>query len=737
MFFLLALVSALRTAAQEVNGEKLLKAARTGDIKTLQELLDQKTDVNFKNRYGQTALGFAVDANSLAAVTLLLDRGADPNVKDSFYNSTVLGWAIYKKNTAIISALINHGANIKDEEDVMGAVYMGLTEIVKLMLDKGAPGAGKALMTAIGNHDTAMVALTMDYNLKNDTVLSEALVYATAMKNQLFIDRLTGAGAKMPPEQPQTFSGKADETLAGSYNAGEMSKAELTVTDGVLSASFDGSPPYLLKQLSDTTFQFKDYPTISLTVQRTAGKVTGITLVQPERSSVYLKAMEKPASKPVAPVEEDLARAVKQQNWPAFRGEGNAGTADGQHPPVRWDAVKDNNMRWKTYIPGLAHASPVVWKNDVFLITACSSDTTAEYRVGLFGDTDPANDTSWHAWKIYCLDRISGVIKWEKKAYEGIPRVKRHVKASQANSSPVTNGEYVVALFGSEGMVCYDLKGNEKWRKDLGKLDAGWFFNDATQWGHSSSPVIYKNTVILQADRSEHSFIAAYDLKTGNEVWNTPREEISSWGTPAIVKGKTRDELVTNATRFIRGYDPATGKELWRLTPNSEITVGSPVFADSLIFVTAGYPPVQPVYAIKTGAEGDISIPDSAAYGKYIQWRKKRGGTYMPSPIVYNGYLYTLSNSGQLICYQAATGEIRYKETIKNGGAFTASPVIADGKIYCTSEEKGVFVVRAGPEYELLSVNPVGEICMATPAISLGMIFVRGQHHLFCFSVEN
>ena len=165
--------------------------------------------------------------------------------------------------------------------------------------------------------------------------------------------------------------------------------------------------------------------------------------------------------------------------------------------------------------------------------------------------------------------------------------------------------------------------------------------------------------------------------------------------------------------------------------------MGSPVFADSLIFVTAGYPPVQPVYAIKTGAEGDISIPDSAAYGKYIQWRKKRGGTYMPSPIVYNGYLYTLSNSGQLICYQAATGEIRYKETIKNGGAFTASPVIADGKIYCTSEEKGVFVVRAGPEYELLSVNPVGEICMATPAISLGMIFVRGQHHLFCFSVEN
>ncbi|MEI7663424.1 MAG: PQQ-binding-like beta-propeller repeat protein [Bacteroidota bacterium] len=315
--------------------------------------------------------------------------------------------------------------------------------------------------------------------------------------------------------------------------------------------------------------------------------------------------------------------------------------------------------------------------------------------------------------------------------------MKRHVKGSQANATPVTDGKYVVALFGSEGLVCYDFEGSEQWRRDLGILDAGWFFNDDTQWGPASSPVICGSTVIVQCDRSKDSYIAAYDLKTGKEVWKTMRDEISSWGTPTLYHGKSRDELVTNGSRFIRGYNPATGEELWRLSPNSEITVGTPVFMDSLIFVTAGYPPVFPVYAIKAGARGNISIPDSLNSGEFVQWRIKRGGTYMPTPLAYNGFLYTLSNSGLLICYRGSTGEVQFKETIKGGGAFTASPVAADGKIFCTSEEHGVFVIRAAAEYELITNNPINEICMATPAISGGLIFIRGQHHLFCFGVKD
>ena len=733
LFSVVFLYLATGSFAQD-DHELFWKAARTNDVKTLKSLLDKGVKVNAGNHYGLTALSFASDKGNLEAVNFLLENGADPNLKDSFYNETPLGWAIYKKNTPIIISMINHGGNINNEDVVLGAANIGLTEVVKLMLDKGAPGAGNVLFASMSNSDTSMFDMSLGYSLKYDSVLSEALSAATAQKNDHFINALKKAGAKLPPAQPQQELVKVDETLVGTYSTKEQYKAEMTITDGVLAASFDGSPAYSLKPANDSALKFNDIPGLSLTIQRAGGKVTGITLIQPGRTVPFFKVQEL-AKKEVKNnvIEEDHARVAKPENWPAFRGNFVSGIADGQHPLVSWNAKTGANLVWKRYIPGLAHASPIVWGNKIFLITAQSSDTTAEYRVGLFGDVEPANDTTSHIWKIFCIDKQTGKIVWEKKAYEGVPRVKRHVKASQANATPVTNGEFVVALFGSEGMICYDFKGKEIWKKDLGIIDAGWFYNEETQWGPASSPVIYGNTVIIQCDRSKDSFLAAYDLKTGNEVWKTPREEISSWGTPTLCHGKTRDELVTNATRFIRAYDPATGKELWRLSPNSEITVGSPVCIDSLVFITAGYPPVYPVYAIKLGGNGNISIPDSLDSGIYIQWRKKRGGTYMPSPIAYNGFLYTLSNSGQLICYNAGTGEIKYKETIKGGGAFSASPVAADGKIYCTSEEKGVFVIRAAAEYELITCNPMGEICMATPAISDGFIFIRGQHHLFCF----
>jgi len=737
LFLLLVVLMITTSLHAQVNSELFWKAARANDIKTLKEFLDNGFEVNTKNHYGVTALTFAIDKGNLEAIILLLERGADPNLKDSFYGETPFGWAIYKKNSEIIKYMINHGADFKNEEVVMGAAGSGLGDVVKLMLEKGAPGAENLLMAAIGNNDTSMFAIAFGFSKKTDSLLSEALVNATAQKNEKFITILKATGAKLPEKIADQQGGKIDESLAGSYKSKEMNKAELAITDETLTASFDGSPAYKLKPLSDSIFAFTDIPGLSVSVQRVAGQVTGITLIQPGRTNVYQKVIEQ-VNKNIAKavITEDYSRVEKPGNWPSFRGPQAAGTADGQHPPVTWDAKKEVNQVWKTYLPGLAHASPIVWNNNVFLITAQSSDTALEYRVGLFGDVEPANDTSSHIWKIYCLDKQTGKVKWEKKAYEGIPRVKRHVKASQANATPVTNGEYVVALFGSEGLVCYDFKGNEQWRKDLGILDAGWFFNEDTQWGHASSPIIYGKNVIVQCDRSRDCYIAAFDLKSGKVIWKTMREEISSWGTPTIYHGRYRDELVTNASRFIRGYNPATGEELWRLSPNSEVTVGTPVFSDSLIFVTAGYPPVYPVYAIKPGGKGNISIPDSLNSGEFIQWRKKRGGTYMPTPVVYNGYLYTLSNNGMLVCYQASTGEIKYKELIKGGGAFSASPVAADGKIFCTSEENGVFVIKEGPEYELITSNPVGEICMATPAISDGLVFIRGQHHLFCFGVK-
>ncbi len=713
-------------------------AARANDLKTLKGFLDKGFNVNTKNHYGVTALTFASDKGNLEAVNLLLERGADPNLKDSFYGETPLGWAIYKKNSRIIISMINHGGDVKNEDVLMGAASNGLSEVVKVMLDKGAPGAGDLLLYSVGSNDSVMFKLALGFVKQNDSILSLALVNATAQKNEKFVSSLEKAGAKMPEKKEHQPAGKPDETLKGEYVNKEMSKAELAFTDETLTASFDGSPAYRLNYLTDSTFSFADFPVVTISVRRVAGKITGIALNQGGRTSEYIKTVDQAKKSGIKPVvAEDHAKVEKPANWPSFRGSQACGIADGQHPPVTWDAKKDANLKWKTYIPGLAHASPIIWGNSVFLVTAQSSDTASEYRVGLFGDVEPANDSSSHIWKIYCLDKQSGKIKWERKAYEGVPRVKRHVKGSQANATPVTDGKYVVALFGSEGMICYDLSGKELWRKDLGILDAGWFYNENTQWGPASSPVIYGNTVIVQCDRSANSFIAAYDLKTGNEVWKSVRDEISSWGTPTLYHGKNRDELLTNASRFIRAYNPSNGEELWRLSPNSEITVATPVFMDSLIFFTAGYPPVFPLYAIKPGGKGNISIPDSLNSGDFIQWRKKKGGTYMPTPLAYNGYLYTLANNGVLICYQGATGEVKYKEMIKGGGAFSASPVAADGKIFCNSEENGVFVIQAGPEYELITSNPVNEICMSTPAISGGLFFVRGQHHLFCFGVKD
>jgi len=276
------------------------------------------------------------------------------------------------------------------------------------------------------------------------------------------------------------------------------------------------------------------------------------------------------------------------------------------------------------------------------------------------------------------------------------------------------------------------------WKQDLGVLDSGWFYDPDYQWEHGSSPIIYKDLVIVQADMQKDSFIAAYNLKSGKPVWKTPRDEISSWSTPTVYEGKARAELITNGTKGIRGYDPLTGKELWRLTPNSEVVAPTPFVAHDLIYVTSGYRPLQPIYAIRPGATGDITLKEGKNSSDFIAWSKPRGGPYMPTPIVYGDLLYTLSNQGVLAAYDAKTGARIYQERLGGtGGAFTSSPVASDGKLFLASEDGAVFVVKAGPKYELLSTNPVGEVMMATPAISDGLVIIRGINHVFAFGVAN
>lgn len=426
------------------------------------------------------------------------------------------------------------------------------------------------------------------------------------------------------------------------------------------------------------------------------------------------------------------AGACLGQNWPGFRGPGASGVLDGAGAPVKWDAEKGENIAWKTPIPGLSHASPVVWGDKVFITTAISSDPSAVFRHGLFGDVEPSKDVTKHTWKVYALDRNSGKILWEKTAYEGVPKTKRHPKSSQNSCTPATDGKYVVVNFGSEGLYTYDTDGKLLWKKDLGVLNAGWFFDPDYEWGIASSPAIYKGMAIVQIDIQRNSFLAAYRLKDGAEVWKVKRDEIPGWGTPTVYEGKARAELITNGTKAIRGYDPMTGKELWKLTGNSEVTVTTPVVAHELIFVANGYPPIQPIYAIRTGSNGDISLKENTSSNVGIAWSYKRGGPYMPTPLAYGPHLYICSNNGIVTVYDAKTGERVYQQRLtEKGGAYSASPVASDGKIYFANEDGEVNVIKAGAKFELLATNPMGEVLMATPAIASGMVIVRGQNSVF------
>ena len=420
---------------------------------------------------------------------------------------------------------------------------------------------------------------------------------------------------------------------------------------------------------------------------------------------------------------------VHAQNWTGFRGQNASGVSDGYKTAVVWDAEKSTNIIWKTLIPGLSHASPIIWGEKIFVITAISDESNVTFQakdrgIGL------ASDNAKHTWKIFCIDKRSGKILWEQTAYVGVPRAKRHVKATQANATPVTDGRYVVALMGSEGLYAYDMNGKLVWKQDLGVLNPGLYGDPTSEWGYGSSPVIYKDLVIVQADCHKQSFIAAYNLKDGKQAWRVERGEITSWSTPTIYEGKTRAELIANGGHFIRGYDPLTGKELWRFSDgDTEVKQQAPIIAQDLIIVAGGYPPGRPMYAFRPGANGNISLENGQEKNSFLAWRTIKGSPYTPTPIVYGEHLYVCADNGVFSAYNLNTGELIYQQRLPS--SFSASPVAADGKLYMPSEDGEVFVVRAGPKFALLATNSMGEALMATPAISEGVIYVRSQKFLY------
>ncbi len=414
-------------------------------------------------------------------------------------------------------------------------------------------------------------------------------------------------------------------------------------------------------------------------------------------------------------------------DWPQFRGHRATGVADGQCPPAEWDIESGVNLRWKTRIPGLGLGAPIVAGQRLFLITAVNDEEDPSLKIGLYGAIASVQDDSEHKWLLFCLDQQSGRILWQRQLHQGVPAIKRHTKASHANTTPATDGRSLVALLGSEGLHCYDIDGNLKWKKDLGVLDSGFYMLPGAQWGFGSSPIIYQGRVFIQCDVQQDSFVAAFDLETGDELWRTERDDVPSWGTPTIHEGD-RTQLIVNGYRHSGGYDVLTGNELWRLSGGGDIPVPTPIITHDLIILSSAHGRDNPLRAIRVSASGEIKPNDKGEH-EQLAWNNARDGVYMPTPIAYGDYVYACRINGVLSCYDAKSGERVYRERL-GGDAFTASPVAADGKLYFTGEEGDVYVVRAGNEFELLATNSMNEICMATPAISGGMLFVRTKDHM-------
>lgn len=421
------------------------------------------------------------------------------------------------------------------------------------------------------------------------------------------------------------------------------------------------------------------------------------------------------------------ADARQTQNWPSFRGVRGSGVAEGQSTPTMWDVPKGTGLRWKTPISGLGHSSPVIWGNQLCVTTAKSGKADAGLRLGLYGDIASVTDDTVHSWLLTCMDSRSGKVMFETKIHEGVPVIKRHTKSTHANSTLATDGTHIVAMLGSEGLYAFDMKGKQLWKVDLGVLDSGFFMVPAAQWEFGSSPIIHEGKVIIQADVQKGSFLGAFDVKTGKELWRTPRTDVPTWSTPTIhvVGGKT--QILVNGWRHMGAYDFATGAEIWKLkSVGGDIPVPTPIVGHGMVYLTTAHGPGAPVFAIRETAKGDISLAPDSTSNEHIAWSYPRDGAYMISPVLYQGLLYVSKNNGVFAVFDAVTGERIYQERLGTGTTgFTASLVAADGKIYFTSEDGDVFVVKAGRTFELLAKNPLGDYAMATPAIADGTLYFR------------
>lgn len=428
-----------------------------------------------------------------------------------------------------------------------------------------------------------------------------------------------------------------------------------------------------------------------------------------------------------------MAQGEPSANWPQFRGPEARGVAEGDALPDQWSAT--DNVAWKTDIPGRGWSSPIVWGNRVFLTTVVNLGESEAPKKGLyFGGNRMTAPESLHQWKVYCLDLETGRVLWERQVREGKPPGPIHLKNSYASETPVTDGERVYVYFGNLGVWCFDFDGNVVWTKELEPHKMRF------AWGTAASPILHENRLYLVNDNEEDSYLLALDKKTGAEVWRIPRPEKSNWSTPYLWANSQRTEIVTPGTGEVRSYD-LDGKQLWSFKGMSKITIATPYAYNGLLYISSGYvgDKQRPLYAIRPGASGDISLAEGQTSNEWIAWSLPQGGPYNPTTLAYGERIYVLYDGGSLTCLNARDGSAIYdRQEIPEGRAFTASPWAYGDKIFCLNEDGVTFVLKVGDKFELLRKNPLAEddMGMATPAMTADRLLIRTSTRVYCIRKE-
>jgi outer membrane protein assembly factor BamB len=422
--------------------------------------------------------------------------------------------------------------------------------------------------------------------------------------------------------------------------------------------------------------------------------------------------------------------ALGAQDWPQFRGSTAGVAPDNPNLPDKWSSTE--NVVWKIDIPGIGWSSPVVWGDHVFLTTVVNTSQQEPPRPGFYlGDW--AASTAPHRWMVYDIDFKTGKVRWEREVSSAPPGSPKHLKNSYSSETPVTDGERVYFYFGNAGLFVFDMEGRPVWSKKIGP------FKTRNNWGTGGSPVLHGDRLYIVNDNDEQSFLAAYNKRTGEEVWRVNRMEGTNWTTPFVWQNDLRTEIVTSGSDKVRSYD-LSGKLLWEFAGMSTISIPTPFSRFGLLYVSSGYiaDPNRPAYAIRPGAAGDISLKPQETTNAHIVWSARTGAPYNPTPLVYGDLYYTLFDRGFFTSQDAKTGKEIYprQRVAADASGFTASPWAYNGKIFALSEDGDTYVIQAGPEFKVLGKNSLSEMTLATPAVAQGNLLIRTASKLYRISAS-